>query len=277
MSIVELELMRPQDVVRARASAPVAFVPIGPLEWHGPHLPLGTDGLHAHHVAVRAAQKIGGVVYPTLHVGADAVQGPGTEESVEHLGLPPDERIVGMDYPGNPVKSAYIDEGVVGLLVREVVRALKEQPYDVIVIVNGHGAPNHQRTLRRVATEQSEPGRVAVLYATAWLAPEPPAVDPGHADRLETSLLMALEPQAVDVQQLPPRPHRLPYADFGIVDGAAFDGRPQPDSSVPDAADPRSSSAEEGARLVALEVEHLCGLVSDTLRALSTRRPSPKP
>ncbi len=52
---VEYELMRPAEVVAARERCPVAFVPIGPLEWHGPHLPMGTDGLHAHHVAVRVA------------------------------------------------------------------------------------------------------------------------------------------------------------------------------------------------------------------------------
>jgi hypothetical protein len=51
--MVEYELMTPDEVIAAREKAPVAFVPVGPIEWHGPHLPLGIDGLHAHGVAVR--------------------------------------------------------------------------------------------------------------------------------------------------------------------------------------------------------------------------------
>ena len=30
----------------------MAYVPIGPLEWHGPHLPVGVDMLHAHAMAL---------------------------------------------------------------------------------------------------------------------------------------------------------------------------------------------------------------------------------
>jgi creatinine amidohydrolase len=264
---VQAELMRPDEVLEARRRAPVAFLPIGPLEWHGPHLPLGTDGLHAHHVAAEVARTVGGIVLPPLFAGADSLQGPGTGESIEHLGLPPGERVLGMDYPGNPVRSSYVDEGVVGLLVRELVRSLKQEPYKLFVIVNGHGAPSHQRVLRRVALEESEPDGMKVLFVTAWTPPRPPATNPGHADRLETSLLMALEPDAVDVSRLPRRPEKLGYADFGIVDGAAFDGRPQPDLAVPDENDPRNSSADEGAHLFEGEVQHVREIVVGALTA----------
>src|SRR5947207_13170031 len=76
---VEYELMTPDEVIAAREKTPVAFVPVGPIEWHGPHLPLGTDGLHARGVAVRAARIVGGVVLPTLYAWTDAVRlaGPG--------------------------------------------------------------------------------------------------------------------------------------------------------------------------------------------------------
>lgn len=265
MRTVELEHMRPHEVVEARRRAPVAFVPVGPLEWHGPHLPMGTDGLHAHHVSVEVARLTGGVVLPTLFVGADSFQGPGTGASVEQLGLPPDARVLGMDYPGNPVKSTYVDEGVVGLLVREVVHSLRLDGYELIVLVNGHGAPNHQRTLARVAVEQTEPGVLQVISESAWVPPRAPAVDPGHADRFETSLLMAFDPDAVDVAELPSAPEKLAYRDYGIVDGSAFDGQPQPDLAVPAASDPRGSSAAEGAELLQLEVERLREIVVQRL------------
>jgi creatinine amidohydrolase len=262
---VQLELMRPSEVVEARARNPIAFVPIGPVEWHGPHLPLGTDGLHAHEVSVRVARKVGGVVHPALHVGADLPQGPGTGESVEQLGLPGDERIVGMDYPGNPVQSIYLDEGLIGLLARELVRSLKAQGYELIVLVNGHGATNHQRALRRVAIEESDPGGTAVVYVTAWVPPEPPASDPGHADRYETSIVIAIDAALVDVDALSPRGEPLRYDAFGIVDGAAFDGKPRADFLLPDENDPRHASAEEGTRHLAEEVERVCAIVMSSL------------
>lgn len=265
MGTVRYELMRPDEVVDAQRRAPVAFLPVGPLEWHGPHLPLGTDGLHAHHVAVLAAQQTGGVVLPPVFAGADSLQGPGTSLDVVRLGVAPDERVMGMDYPGNPVRSTYVDESVVGLLTRELVRFLKSEPYRVIVIVNGHGAQNHQQVLRRVAEEECEPGEREVICLTAWVPPEPPAADPGHADRYETSVLMALEDDRVDVTKLPAGPERLPYRAFGIVDGPAFDGHPDPDLAVPATCDPRGSTAAEGQHFVEAEVARVVGVVAACL------------
>src|SRR3954451_20281506 len=54
-AMVRYELMRPDEVVQAREQASIAYVPIRPPEGHGPPLPLGLDGLHAHEVCARAA------------------------------------------------------------------------------------------------------------------------------------------------------------------------------------------------------------------------------
>ena len=40
-------LMRPEQVIRHCRERPVAWIPLGILEWHGPHNPLGADGLQA--------------------------------------------------------------------------------------------------------------------------------------------------------------------------------------------------------------------------------------
>ncbi len=52
--------MTPAEIVAARERRPVAFVPVGPIEWHGPHLPLGTDAIHAGQIAPRLAGEFGG-------------------------------------------------------------------------------------------------------------------------------------------------------------------------------------------------------------------------
>ncbi|HHW09279.1 MAG TPA: creatininase family protein [Firmicutes bacterium] len=46
---------------------PLAWVPVGLLEWHGEHLPLGTDLIRAEHACAAAAAEIGGIVLPGLY------------------------------------------------------------------------------------------------------------------------------------------------------------------------------------------------------------------
>ncbi len=44
----------------------VCVLPLGSLEKHGPHLPLGTDGLVTHKIALMAAQEEPVAVLPPL-------------------------------------------------------------------------------------------------------------------------------------------------------------------------------------------------------------------
>src|SRR6185503_19476171 len=46
---------------------PLAWLPLGILEHHGSHLPWGLDGLKAHAVCLRLAERLGGVVLPANH------------------------------------------------------------------------------------------------------------------------------------------------------------------------------------------------------------------
>lgn len=52
-----------------RANIDVAFFPIGACEIYGPHLPLGSDGLVAEHVAERVAKRVDGITLPLIPVG----------------------------------------------------------------------------------------------------------------------------------------------------------------------------------------------------------------
>jgi creatinine amidohydrolase len=266
---VEYELLSPSEVVEAKQRAPLVFVPVSPIEWHGPHLPVGTDGLHAHHVAVRVAREVGGVVLPTLFFGTETVRLPGGgAEQLGVLGLDERERVVGMDFPGFPVKSLYIEESAFGLAVRELVRGLAADGFRLIVLVNGHGAANHQRTLDRVAREETRRPDVSVMSLFVWVAPAPPRLDPGHADREETSIMMAIAGELVDLGRLPPADVPLGYAEHGIVDGRAFDGHPTADFTVPSHADPRGATREEGESLLGREVQAAAASVGQELERL---------
>jgi creatinine amidohydrolase len=269
MHRVEYELMRPPDIVKERNRLPLVFIPIGPLEWHGPHLPLGTDGLHAHAVAVEAARRIGGVVLPPYFVGTETVRlSDQGAQSLTVLGFNGTERIVGMDFPNFPVKSLYFEEGAFAVTVREILRLLKADGYRLLVIVNGHGAVNHQRTLRRLAAEESERPDVLVKYAMAFLPATPPLSDPGHAEKIETSIMMTVLPAVVDLASLPSRDVPLRYQDYGIVDGKAFDGNPTSDFTLRQESDPRDATSELGRKVLHAEVDRLVETVQQELGSM---------
>ena len=72
---VRLERLRPAEVRAAMTAAPVAWLPLGAIEFHAEHLPLGTDGFTSQALLERAARLAGGVVLPwssltlgTLHL-----------------------------------------------------------------------------------------------------------------------------------------------------------------------------------------------------------------
>ena len=48
---VRYHMLRPDQVVARRQACPVAYIPIGTLEWHGVHNPLGADTLQAEGLA----------------------------------------------------------------------------------------------------------------------------------------------------------------------------------------------------------------------------------
>ena len=69
---VKYELLRPEQLVIEREKCPLIFLPISPLEYHGPHLPLGTDVIISYAVAIDLCKRIKkGVVFPVVSTGTD--------------------------------------------------------------------------------------------------------------------------------------------------------------------------------------------------------------
>jgi creatinine amidohydrolase len=69
MSEVRYERLRPKQIVAAREACPAAYLPLGTIEWHGFHNPVGLDTMKAHALAVRCAEASGGLVLPPLWYG----------------------------------------------------------------------------------------------------------------------------------------------------------------------------------------------------------------
>ena len=71
MEKVLYEELLPGEFTERVRKMPAAYLPLGTLEWHGPHMPLGADGIQSRELFVRVAEKAGGVVLPMLFMGPD--------------------------------------------------------------------------------------------------------------------------------------------------------------------------------------------------------------
>jgi len=69
------ELMLPWQLREAMAARPVVYIPLGTIEWHCEHLPVGLDALTAHGVCLGAAKADGGIVLPPLYYGTGGGHG----------------------------------------------------------------------------------------------------------------------------------------------------------------------------------------------------------
>jgi creatinine amidohydrolase len=230
----------PDEVAAARERNGMVILPMGPVEWHGPHLVMGCDNLLAHDFARRIARELECPYYPPLFVSTERERSP---DMLESLGFKRDQFIEGMDFPNLPVASAYFREEVFAATVRNILEILFDRMnFKYVLIVNGHGADNQKAVLNRLCTEFN---MGLVKKRVMWVYPAFPrsviAGAIGHATSQETSMLGAAWPGCIDLKRLPPA-GKLKNTDFAIVDGETFDLSPTPDHTVREDQDPRTKT-----------------------------------
>jgi creatinine amidohydrolase len=267
---IRYEWLRPDELVAERGRCPLVFLPVAPLEYHGPHLPLGVDAINATRVARETCRSLGkGVVYPTVHAGTDGDREPWMLES---LGLPRDGCIVGMDFPTARWKSHYAAEEVFALVLANEIEGLIAHGYRVVAVVNGHGAVSQQQTIRRLCARYTRRTDTVVAGDLAFPGDLDLANLAGHADRFETSLMLHYQAgtgdarsDAVDLSRLPDRSTPIRYPDFSVVDGPGFSRSPPADRVVRE--DPRDATRELGARLCGEAVDKILAMVRAALES----------
>ncbi len=260
---IRYEMLRPGQIIETRDETPIIYLALGPLEWHGPHMPYGTDMLRPHLIAMAAARETGGLVFPPIPFGTETCLTP---DALRYRGFSGDEKIIGMDFPAFPLPSLYSEESALGVLTNDLIGALKRQQWKVIVIVNGHGGPNHRTMLARIAAEQTDQGKVAVVFANSFVISP---TEGGHANRGEISSLMAYYPDTVDLGTLPPLPTPLKNLEYGVLDAPTCRGNPTPDFSVRLEFDPRNAQPEEGRQDVATQGARIAKLAREALATVS--------
>lgn len=218
---------------------PVVIVPVGALEAHGPHLPLGADQIQAEVTAEALAERIDAVITPTLAFGVcpEARRFPGTVS----------------------LTIAELQASAAGLL-RELARMGVRR----ILVISGHAERGHMAALREAAdgTMQSDREvRIVVLsdydFVYELRAREAPATD-GHGGLLETSRVLALAPQTVG----PARPV-VAHRGSPFLPGAQGP-EDWPESVV---GDTRTASAEIGNRVQQYVLKRLEETVRELLPA----------
>ena len=149
-----------------------AILPIGAIEQHGPHLPLGTDWIVVQEIARRVAEKIGNCyLLPTIPYS----------NSQEHL-----------DFIG----TISLRPSTLANVVRDIVLSLYLHGIKKIVIVQGHGGNWIVKpTIRELNLEYPD---LKVIHA--WpMGGKPVEV---HAGEAETSRLLYLREDLVRKDKL---------------------------------------------------------------------------
>ena len=240
MQELSVAYLRPGEIRERLDKMPIVYIPIGPLEWHGLHMPFGSDPLDAQTVALAACRVTGGVVWPPLYLGAANLRTPEQAEGI--FGFEKGQYVWSLDFPGNIVPSAFCPAEILAVVVRETIREAAAMGAKLVVVISGHEASNHVTTLQRIATEITASGQTRVYYRSAVTREEPSPGTGGHACAWETSLMMA-QTRSVSLGELPPLPKRLKYSETGIVDN--FNGTGRPGYTVADETDPRLKASVE--------------------------------
>jgi len=246
---VRYHFCRPDQVRARRESRPVVYIPIGTIEWHGPHLPLGADTLQADGLAQLCARRGGGLVFPPLYYGesrSESLMEANAEDRrdiAEAMGLAP-ENFLPERQPFSPTDQVL---GYQRLLVHILAEA-ESLGFRLGVIVAGHyPLIDHARAAVSLFCQREwsrQHGMLAWACVDYLLVRDTWPDSGDHAAAWETSHLMALHPETVDLRRLPPRGEKLT--------GIMVSSRPPQDST----AELGRATFEAAAETILREVDH---------------------
>jgi len=168
----------PKAVRRAKG---VCVLPIGVIEKHGPHLPLGTDVMAARAASIRAAELEYAVVFPHYYFGQiyEARHQPGC------ITIRPE---------------------LLSDLLQEMCGEIARNGLPKVLIVNGHGGNTHWLNFFCQTQLARQRDYIVYIARPEWdesiakeIAARRKTRFGGHADELETSWMMVIRPDLVQI------------------------------------------------------------------------------
>jgi creatinine amidohydrolase len=192
--------LSPDEFETRITECPVAYLPLGTLEWHGDHLPLGSDGLQSAGFFKILAEEAGGIVMPMLFIGPDGY----------------DTIIDGREYYGMDCASLFSDQGnyeiqqlpgsaywvpdsTFDIMLNSIMKQLSRAGFK-IVIAHGHGpSTNYIGANTQVFREKYN-----LIVMNCWGDDKDDlCLMCDHAGANETSIMMYLYPDLVHIEKLP--------------------------------------------------------------------------
>ena len=175
---VQAEFLLPHEVDTALAGRSVVYLPLGSIEFHAAHLPIGLDGLTAHGVCTRSAAAGGGIVLPTLYYG------------------------VGGGHTAYPWTIMASSPATITELIEQAFRRLQDFGVQLAVLFTGHFADEQLAMITGIANGWNASGNKLQALALSINGSDA-AVAPDHAGIFETSALYAMWPDRVELDRLP--------------------------------------------------------------------------
>jgi creatinine amidohydrolase len=175
------EYMSPSEIEESAKNFSIAYIPIGAMEWHNEHLPLGLDTIKAYELCKRICAQTGGIIFPPIYFGSDTI---GTVGSM-------------------PVPTTVEKD-----LFRATIENLISQGFRVIVTLTGHTPEVQIENLKNIAKEIEEKNKyVKVISLTEGTFVHDEEIElfghyEDHAAAGETSLLQYLRPELVHLERL---------------------------------------------------------------------------
>lgn len=203
---VQYERLRPAQIAELREACPAAYLPIGTLEWHGVHNPVGLDTLKEHQLLIHCAQEIGGLVFPPVYYGEhrerNLMELNFPEEIAAEMGLPAENFAPGYMYQSISEQDTNYQH-----LLLHILHEIKSLGFKVIVVGAGHYPllPRANAAINIFHLTQEKKGPRAHAWAMSGYDLVKGQLEPcgDHAGKWETSLLMYLDPGMQDLSLLP--------------------------------------------------------------------------
>ena len=223
---VQYERLRPAQIVARREACPIAYLPIGTIEWHGEHNPVGLDTLKMHGLLVACARRTGGLVFPPLYYGENREQALMEANATDHddiaakMGLPAES--FGHGYMVEPISAQ--NRAYHNLLIH-ILHEIRSLGFRIAVIGAGHyPLLDHARSAAAVFfQEQSWPKMIPWAFSGYELVQGQFTPCGDYAGKWETSLLMHLDPGMQDLTPL----QKADYPPIGASNNGILESTPE--------------------------------------------------
>ncbi len=252
MPAVSLEELSAPQLTDLLKRTKIILVPLGSIEQHGPHLPIGTDLIIAAEIARRISERMGCAHGPAVSYGNSVLM-------------------------RNMKGTFTLSPGTLAASLADICRAYASQGFKTVVFVNGHAG--NIGPLDQVGLQVAEETGIQVIRLDWWVIAQREIKqilesELYHACEGETSLILAINPTLVDMKKAAKddtlaelrntltdnKPEEMPeiYSPFETLTKTGIVG------------DPTKASASKGVKILDAVVENALRL----LKTIEKRRSS---